>query len=329
MYRKTIVVLSGAILCAVIASLHFGVRTYSPVQVVQGILDQGATLDSLVILTLRIPRTLIAIVVGAGLATAGLIMQVIFRNPLAEPGLLGVNAGASFAVLVAFTFLGVRSLYVLSVFALLGAFMVMGIIYALMVVTRGGMTPAALILTGVTLSVFFSASTQTLLVLNEETIEALLFWLAGGFADRDISLLWNLGPMIVVCILAVVYYNSTLSVLVAGEKIAHGLGVNILAFRALFLLLACLISAFSVVIAGPVGFIGLVAPHFARQIKGLQTIHLLVVTLLIGACLGVVSDIIARVLMPPQEVPITAILSCVGGGILIFIMGNKKANMRL
>lgn len=312
--------LSVLVLFAAVASLHIGLRVYAPATVWAALTAPDGSQDALIISGLRVPRTIVAIVVGAALGTSGLLMQAVFRNPLAEPGLLGVNAGASFAVVVAFALFGVSSLLALSLIALVGSSFAMAAIFALVWAARGALTPISLILAGVTLSAFLGALTQVLIVTDEGTMEALLFWLAGGFADRDGPLLWVLSPILIAGVICAVLSANALDAMATGDSTARALGVDTVRLRFLVLGLASALAAFAVVIAGPVGFVGLVAPHIARLMVGPLHALLFPHVALIGALLGLTADIGARLVVAPQEAPITAMLALIGAPVLISLV---------
>jgi len=311
-------------LSAAIASLHLGLRTYDTVTVWMALTAPNGSADHLIISGLRLPRTLVALVVGAGLAVSGLLMQAVFRNPLAEPGLLGVNAGASFAVVAGFAVFGVSSLVALSFLALIGALAAMALIFALVWAAKGALTPISLVLAGVTMAAFLGALTQVLVVIDEGTMEALLFWLAGGFADRDNVLLWALAPAILLGVALAGFCVRALDVLATGDATAQALGVDTTQVRLLALVLASSLAAFAVVIAGPVGFVGLVAPHIARLLGGTNHSQLLPASALIGGLLAVTADIGARLVVAPQEAPITAMLALIGAPVLLSLVRSPR-----
>lgn len=311
---------------AAVLSLHMGLRIYSPAEVWGALVKPDGSPECLIISGLRVPRTLVALVVGAGLATSGLLMQAVFRNPLAEPGLLGVNAGAAFAVVLGFAVFGISSLFILSLLAFAGATLSMVAIFALVLLARGTLTPITLVLAGVTLAAFLGALTQVAIVTDEGTMEALLFWLAGGFADRDGPLLWGLAPLIVVCVVFAAMSANALDAMATGDATAQALGVDTVRLRLMVLGIASALAAFCVVIAGPVGFVGLVAPHLGRMIAGVGHGRLFPRVALIGACLGVVADIAARLVVSPSEAPITAMLALIGAPVLISLV--KRRAMR-
>lgn len=311
-------------LVAAILSLHVGLRLYAPAEVWAALSGQDNSADAIIITGLRVTRTVAALVVGAALGTSGLLMQAVLRNPLAEPGLLGVNAGASFAVVFAFAILGVTGFLALSLFALVGAAVAMTAIFALVVGARGALTPVSLVLAGVTIAAFLSSLTQVLVVTDEGTMEALLFWLAGGFADRDRQLVLVLAPVVLLCVALSALSTRALDAMATGDATARALGVNTARLRFLILALASMLAGISVVIAGPVGFVGLVAPHIARLLAGVSHTRLLVRTALIGAAVALIGDIAARRVVVPQEAPVTATLALVGAPVLISLVRSRR-----
>ncbi|SFR31544.1 iron complex transport system permease protein [Yoonia tamlensis] len=320
-YLFGLLVLTLAI--ALCTSLHLGLRLYTPVQVWAALTAPDTSEVALIVNGLRVPRTLAACGVGAALAVCGLLMQSVLRNPLADPGLLGVNAGASFAVVFAFSVFGVSSLHVLSIFALAGATMATCLLYMLLALAGGRMTSVTLVLAGVSLAAMLSALTQVLIVTDEGTMEALLFWLAGGFADRDPQMLWVALPVIGVGVLLAAPLAQGLQALQIGEPAAQAIGVNVARLRIIALALATVLAGICVTIAGPVGFVGLVAPHLASM-TGVQSFGWRIgFSALIGSTLAVCADIAARLVVAPQEAPVTAMLALVGAPVLIALVRRQ------
>jgi len=247
-------------------------------------------------------------------------MQAVFRNPLAEPGLLGVNAGASFAIVGAFGLLGVSSLFWLSMVALGGAMATTAAIFALVVAARGALTPVSLVLAGVTIAAFLGALTQVVIILDEGTMDALLFWLAGGFADRDGPLLTVIAPVLILGVGLASLPSHALDAMATGDATASALGVDTTRLRLVVLALASGLAAGAVVIAGPVGFVGLIAPHLARLMAGPSHTRIFTRCALTGACLAVLADIAARLVVAPQEAPITAMMAVLGAPVLISLV---------
>lgn len=188
--------LSAALLVTMVASLHLGMRLYAPGEVWAALSGRDTGTDALIVTTLRVPRTLIAVVGGAALGLSGLLMQAASRNPLAEPGLLGVNAGAALSVVIWVTLFGLTSMAAIAISAGLGALLAISLVLGLTALGDVRADPTSILLVGVTLAALFGAMVQVILLSNETALETLLFWLAGSFADRDPRLLWVGLPML-------------------------------------------------------------------------------------------------------------------------------------
>lgn len=303
-----------------VLSLHLGVRQNSPAEVWAALFGGGDDTASLVIATLRVPRTLIAPVVGAGLGLAGLLLQSVSRNPLASPDLLGINAGAALAVVIAVAIFDVAGLLPLALIAALGALGTTALVFALALAAGGAMSSVNTLLAGVTLAGFFAAGTQIVLVVDETAMETLIFWLSGGFVDRSLSLLWLAAPVVAVAVLVALLNARALDVLAADDQSAAALGVPVGALRALMLGLAALLAATAVTTAGPVSFVGLVAPHIARRLAGAGHAVLVPLSALIGAALAISADIAARFVIHPSEAPVGAVLAFVGVPVLVILL---------
>ncbi|MCE0505901.1 iron ABC transporter permease [Roseivivax sp. GX 12232] len=313
-------VLAVALVAAMVASLHLGLRLYGPGTVWSGLRGAGDT-DALIVSTLRVPRTLIGACCGGLLGLSGLLMQAATRNPLAEPGLLGINAGAALAVVSALVLFGVAAPGGMALAAFAGAMLAMVLVFGLSSLGGTGMNPVSVLLAGVTLAAMTSAVTQVLLLTDEAAMESLLFWLSGGFADRDIGLLWLGAPMLVAGLGGALWLASALDALRADDDSAAALGVEVLRTRVLALGLAGLLAGTVVALAGPVIFLGLVAPHIARRLAGRSThAALAVLTMLIGATLAVLADILARLIVAPGEAPIGTVLALAGVPVLIAVL---------
>ena len=316
-----------------IISLTFGSVEYSPTAVWQVVAahlsgDSGpdAALDSIV-WQLRAPRGLLAIIVGAGLALAGVAMQTLVRNPLADPYLLGVSSGASVGATAVLTF-GVFSafgLYALSVGALLGALLATATVY-LITMAQGGLTPLRLILTGVVLSSAFSALASFLVFKGPDSraAQGVMFWMLGSVSGGQ----WDkllLPTVVVLCAFVILFLISNqLDALAAGPDTAAALGVRVSLLRqGLFFLQALLVGAM-VAVAGGIGFVGLVIPHPARMIVGSLHRRLLPIAMVIGSLFVLWVDVIARVAAPPQEIPLGVVTGVLGAPLFLILMGKGQ-----
>lgn len=278
-------------------------------------------IQSLVI-DLRLPRAMTAFAVGGLLAVAGVLMQVLLRNPLAEPYILGSSGGAAVAALFAMT-LGMSSLIIdLSAFG--GAMAATLLVFAIAHGT-GSWTPARLLLTGVVLAAVFSAATTLLLALSpDKNLRGMLFWLMGdlSFAFEPARCLWLLGILLLTGTAAARHLN----VLSRGELQAAIVGLPVTGFRYLIFSAAALATALSVTTVGVIGFIGLVVPHLIRLVAGSDHRIVLPASALAGGALLVVADTLARTLMAPRQLPVGALTAAIGVPLFLVLMSRNRQN---
>jgi iron complex transport system permease protein len=307
-----------------VASLHVGLRLYDPATVLAAL--RGSTgPDALIIASLRVPRTLVGAVAGAALGLSGLLMQRATRNPLAEPGLLGVNAGAAFAVTLGITAFGAASLAQIGLLAVLGALAATAAVFGIAVAAGRAAGPAMLLLAGVTVAGMLASLTQLMLLVDETALETLLFWLSGGFADRGTDLL-RLGlPALLAGLAGALLLAPGLDALGLDDDSARAIGVRVARVRIGALGLAALLAAGAVAMAGPVAFLGLLAPHIARRLQPRSdSASLVVTTCLAGAILAVAADIAARLVVAPGEAPVSAVLALVGVPLLVALLRRRR-----
>lgn len=280
-------------------------------------------LASDVLWQLRLPRVLLAVFTGAALALAGLLLQDFFRNPLVEPGLLGVSAGAGLAAVLVITF-GVTGLWALPFAAFAGALTAMALVLAMG--RRLGASNAELLLVGVALNALAAALVNLLLSLGDNsTLRSANFWLMGSFAQASWQLLLPSAGILLLTILRTWQRRTALDVWQLGDSEAAHLGLDIQRFRREILVLASLLVALAVAQSGGIGFVGLLAPHMARRLGFIRHRQLLPATLLLGALLAVFADWLARVLMPPLELPVGVLTALIGAPafLLLFLQRRK------
>lgn len=285
-----------------------------------------AVMEQMIIRTTRLPRALIAAVVGSSLAVAGAIMQTLTRNPLASPGILGINAGASFFVVLAAVMFSVSSMPVLMIMGFAGAAVAAAIVFALGSLGRGGLSPMRLLLAGAAISALFSSFTQGVLVLNKQGLGSVLFWLTGTIAGREPDMLIQCWPYLAVALAASWALSPQLNVLMMGEETAQGLGQRTLLLKAALGMVVLVLAGASVSIAGPIGFIGVVVPHLARFLVGVDHRWVIPCSALLGAVLLVSADLTARFIMIPEEVPVGVMTALIGAP--FFIHAARKGMMR-
>lgn len=274
---------------------------------------------------IRLPRLLIGLMVGASLALAGVVMQGIFSNPLADPGIMGVSAGASFGAVIAIS-LGLTSLgmFYMPVFAFVGAFVAVSV--TVMLTVRGGrIETATLLLAGVAVSMLLGAFTSGMLTLmNEYRLREFLFWMVGGLDFRRWEhVLLAVGPF-VVCSSILMMLGRQLNVLVLGETEAKALGVPVILYRLLFLFLASFITATAVCVSGAIGFVGLIIPHIVRILVGPDHRILLPTSALAGAVFLVFCDTLGRIVVAPNEIRVGIMTALLGAPYFLYLLRRVR-----
>jgi iron complex transport system permease protein len=266
-----------------------------------------------------LPRVLAGAVVGAALAVAGAIMQGLTRNPLADSGILGINSGAAFAVVMTVYLLGTPSLSVYALAALIGAAIAALIVYGLGSLGRGGATPLRLTLAGVILTAFVSALTTLILIQDQETLDQIRFWTAGSLAGRDMALLGQTAPIIFTGILGAMLISRQITTISLGEDVAQGLGQNTLYVKLFAALMVVFLAGGSVALAGPIGFVGLIMPHLTRFIVGVDYRWIIPYSAIFGALMVTVADVAARLVLRPQELPVGIMMALLGAPFFIYL----------
>lgn len=309
---------------AMMMSLTLGYRVYSLDQVWMALFAHDGSETAVVIAGLRLPRALIAPLCGAALGMAGVMVQTLSRNRIASPDTLGLNAGASVAVVVASIMFGVQSLAGLSLAAAFGAFVTAIVVFGV-AASAGGLSPLKIVLVGVTFASLSHAFVEVLLTSNEAQLQQLLFWLSGAFVDRPIALFYNGLPVVIVGAAIGIGLSRALDALQADDSTAAGLGVPLAAVRGLAFVAVALLTGAAVSMAGPVAFVGLVVPHAARRLVGLRHIHQLPAAALFGAVYATLADVAARFVIYPVEAPVGAITAVVGAIVLLVLLMRRAA----
>ncbi|WP_312853907.1 FecCD family ABC transporter permease [Thermoactinomyces mirandus] len=279
--------------------------------------------DHLIVQTTRVPRTVIAVAVGASLAVAGAIMQVLTRNPLASPATLGVNQGASLFIVLSIAVFSVTAMMPLMIAGFAGAALSIFLVYILGSVGRDGMTPLKLTLAGAAIMALFSSLTQGLLTMNEKSLEELLFWLTGSVEGRSLSLAMPVFPFLAAGHLLALGLARVMNVLMMGDDVARGLGIKIGIVKLLGVIVIAFLAGGSVAIAGPVVFVGLVVPHFVRTLVGNDHRWLLPYSMVYGAVLLLVADICGRLIMQQQPIPAGVMTTLIGTPFFIYLARRK------
>jgi iron complex transport system permease protein len=246
-------------------------------------------------------------------------MQGLTRNPLADSGILGINAGAAFAVVMAVFLIGDPPLSVYALFGFIGAGTAAAIVYTLGSLGRGGATPLRLTLAGVILTSFVTSFTTAILITDQETLDKIRFWTAGSLAGRDMSLLSQTAPYIVIGIAGAVLISRQITTLSLGDDVAIGLGQNTFRVKATAAVIVVLLAGGSVALAGPIGFVGLVVPHIVRFIVGVDYRWVIPYSALTGGILVTIADVAARIVIRPQELPVGVMMAIFGAPFFIVL----------
>ena len=320
-----LLVLTLVTLIAMVLSVGYGEYPISPIDVVKTLLGiPTANGDyAFIINTLRLPRTIVAFLVGVGLAIAGTITQGITRNPLAAPSIIGVNAGATLAAVTLLILLPNTPVSLLPFAAFGGALIVSLLIYLL--AWQGGSSPVRLILVGIGFSLIAGALTDIMITFGEiNTVSQALVWLAGSVYGRSWSQVFSLIPWIVIFGLIALLLTRELNTLNLGDEVARGLGSRIEWQRGLLLLTSVALAGASVATAGAVGFVGLMSPHLGRQLVGASHEGLLPVAAMLGGMLVVVADLLGRVLFAPLELPCGIITAAIGAPYFVYLLVSQR-----
>ncbi|WP_426449510.1 FecCD family ABC transporter permease [Paenibacillus sp. S-38] len=314
--------------CVVLLSLNTGSMSIPPLSVLRTLLGFGSPDENLVLFEYRLPRILVTAMAGIGLGISGAILQGLSRNALADPGILGLNAGAGFGLMIFVSFFasmkGPVSLLI-PLFAFGGAVLSAGLILLLAYDRRLGMTPIRLILTGIAVAAGFSALTLFLsLQLDEDTYAFASRWLAGSVWGRAPEHAAALLPWIAVFVPYTLLQARALNAFSLGDEVAAGIGLPVNRQRILLLLAAVALSSASVAMAGGIGFLGLLAPQLARRLAGNSHQHLLPLAGLIGMTVLTAADTAGRTLFLPSSIPAGVVVAAVGAPYFLYLLTRTK-----
>ncbi|GHF71706.1 iron complex transport system permease protein [Amycolatopsis bartoniae] len=280
--------------------------------------------EAVIIHDLRLPRTVLGLLVGAGLGLGGALMQALTRNPLADPGLLGVNMGAAAAVVVAIGFLGIGTLTGYLWFALAGAAVAAVLAYTLGTAGRGSATPERLVLAGAAITAVLFAFVQGVLLLNPMTFNQFRFWDVGSLASRRMDVVVQVAPVIAVGIVLALSQARALNALALGDQAGRALGAHIGRTRALVAIAVTLLCGAATAAAGPITFVGLAVPHVARLLVGPDQRWVLPYSMVLAPILLLGSDIVGRVIGGAEEVEVGIVTAFIGAPVFVLLCRRRK-----
>ncbi|MFZ2571680.1 MAG: iron ABC transporter permease [Streptococcus suis] len=305
-------------------SLRFGAISYSHQQLVETLrhpMTDSPVQD--VVIDLRLPRMVAAILVGAAMAQAGAMMQGITRNVIADPGLLGINAGAGLALILGYAIFGSLHYSQILVICLLGSCLAAGLVFGLSYQVQKGYNQLRLILSGAMVASLFSAIGQAITIYFDLST-AVIGWQAGGLVQVNWEMLAIIGPLIIVGLMLAQLFSHQLTILSLNETVAKNLGQRTALMTMVLLGIVLLLSAAAVALVGSLSFVGLIIPHFIRMFTGKNYKMLLPLTAFAGASFLIWVDLVCRSINPPAETPISAVISIIGLPCFLWLIRKEK-----
>ena len=323
---RTIWLLVGIVVLVVLSilSISFGVRAVSFDDIAAALTGRTDTIAEAAIVK-RIPRTVLALLVGAALALSGATMQAVTRNPIADPGILGVSNGASLAVVCGIAFFGLADPYGQMAFAIAGAGIAAVFVYTVGSLGRGGATPLKLALAGAATSAAFASLNSAVMLPRVDLLQTFQSWQIGGVGGAEWPRIALTAPVLAVGALICFLCSRGMNSLALGDEMAKGLGENVFRTRLISALGAVILAGAATAIAGPIGFVGLIIPHVCRMLVGTDHRWLLPFSAIAGAALLTASDIVGRVIAPSsEEIQVGIITAIIGAPLFIWIVRRQK-----
>ncbi len=309
------------LLLVVVASIAIGAKGLSMEQVWHGLFEDSGTYGDVVVAD-RVSRTVLGLLAGAALGLSGAVLQALTRNPLADPGLLGINAGASAAVVTAITFFGVTSLNGYVWFAFVGAAAVGALVWFLG--GSRGATPVRLALAGTAISAALYGYLQAVMITDDAALNKMRFWTVGSLASADNSTIMQVLPFLAVGTLLALALARPLNAVEMGDDTAKALGANLNRTRALAMLAATVLSGAATAACGPIVFVGLMVPHIVRSFTGPDLRWILPYATILSPVLLLASDVIGRVVARPAELQVGIVTALIGGPVFIILVRRRR-----
>lgn len=326
-FRVTLFTAIILLILAFIISIGTGYAPLTPGELFRTIIGQGTQRENLILFQFRMPRIFVAVLAGMGLAVSGAILQSITKNPLSDPGILGINAGAGLMIVVYIMFFSVEStsfLYILPLFALAGGIVTAAIIYVMSYIKGEGVEPTRLVLIGVGLAAALYGATLVLSTrLDMEDHSFMANWMAGRIWGDDWVFVLSLAPWILILFPIVFMKANVLNTLTLHENVSIGVGVNIGKERIILIIIAVALASASVAVSGGIAFVGLMAPHISRSLVGPRHQAFLPITALLGGILLLTADSIGRVILDPSGIPAGIIVTILGAPYFMYLLARK------
>jgi iron complex transport system permease protein len=312
------------LLLVVLLSMAVGAKQIPLHTVWDAVFAYDGSTDHLIVRELRVPRTVLGVMVGAAMALAGALMQALTRNPLADPGLLGVNAGAALAIVVAIFYLGASTLTEYVWYAMLGAGLTTFLVYVLGAAGRAGASPVRLALAGAAIAAAFSGMISAIVLLSHDVFTDFRTWNVGSLTGRDSGVVMQVLPFIAVGTVITMLLAGPLNALALGDDTAKALGAKVAQIRLAGVVAVTLLCGAGTAAVGPVGFVGLIIPHIVRAFTGPNQRWLLPYSMLFGAILLLASDVLGRVVLHPGELQVAVATAAVGAPFFIALVRRRR-----
>lgn len=310
----------------IVLSIAVGANPLSLSAVWQGFSAHDNSESAIIVWSMRIPRTVVAIVTGAAFGVAGALVQALTRNPLADPGILGVNAGAGFAVTVGVGVFGLGSVSGYIWFAFIGAAVATVLVYFIGASSGGGINPVVLVLAGVALAAVLGGITTFLTLIDPETFESIRNWNLGSVARTDISDTMTVLPFLAVGLAIAVLLSGSLNSIALGDDLAASLGTKVIRTRVLGIVSVTLLAGGATALTGGIGFVGLMVPHVVRWIVGPDQRWIITFSALFAPVLVLAADVLGRVIARPGEIEVGIVTAVIGAPVLIALVRRSKAS---
>jgi iron complex transport system permease protein len=319
-----LVVLLLLLLLVAQLSVMVGAKPISATVVLDALRHADSSTAHQIVRELRVPRTLLGLAAGAALGLAGTLMQALTRNPLADPGILGINAGAAAAVVAVISLFGVSAFSGYVWFAFAGAALAAVVVYGLGSTGRGGVNPVRLALAGTAVAFACVAVTQAVILLDPEAFNEFRFWIVGSLAGRDAGTLVPLLPFLGIGAVLALGLARALNALALGEDTGRALGAHVTGTRAVSAVAIVLLCGAATAAVGPIAFLGLAVPHAARRLVGADHRWILPYAMVLAPLLLLVADILGRVVVSPSEVQVGIVTAFVGGPVFIALVSRRR-----
>lgn len=310
---------------AIVASIAVGSANLPPTTVWDALTAPDGSIDHLTVRTLRVPRTILGVLVGAALGVAGALIQGLTRNPLADPGILGVNGGAGFAIVLGVAVFGLTRIEQYLWFGFAGAVLAAALVYGIAARAPGGANPLRLTLVGVALGAVLTGATKTMALLDPETFDRMRFWDAGTIADRPAGTIQMIWPFIVAGLVLALACARSLNALALGDELAAAVGVRLALVRVVAVVAVTLLCGAATAAAGPIVFVGLMIPHAVRWVTGPDQRWIMPFTLVLAPVLILFSDVLGRVIIRPAELQVGVVTAFLGAPVLIALIRHGRA----